>query len=369
MKMELLRLRQSGSAAALKPWQEMTTPHQDVARGRYQQAEFAADLWQVYLKEGADEYNDPVEFFHRTYLTDSLKRLLVGAALASVWGRRGPGHPAPDQLWRRQDALHAGAVPPVLRHAAHAASRRGGAPCRIQAEEPARGQTGGAGGKQDLKIAKNCLLVISLPASQAPVSPHVQADDQEVGGLRSRQALDRLQNVMGRLEVPWRPATAEEGFETVRRRLFEPLAGPEKFKDRYVVARAFYESYRTQPQEFPPRRSSIASILAGREQVQEIDCSSCPEPRNANQREQPRATLLSWRGTSTLADLAAEVLPTASPFLWRSCTPRYGFAHRVSESPWRDSCARCRPRETTCPRSPRCSPLLPRLPTRPSPSP
>ncbi|HUJ76349.1 MAG TPA: DUF499 domain-containing protein, partial [bacterium] len=31
-------------------------------------------------KEGADEYKDPVEFFHRTYLTDSLKRLLVGAA-------------------------------------------------------------------------------------------------------------------------------------------------------------------------------------------------------------------------------------------------------------------------------------------------
>ena len=67
-----------------------------------------------------------------------------------------------------------------------------------------------------------------------------------------QQALDRLQNVIGRLEVPWRPATAVEGFEIVRRRLFEPLAGPEKFKDRDVVARAFYESYRTQQREFPP---------------------------------------------------------------------------------------------------------------------
>jgi hypothetical protein len=97
MKMELLRLRfdeqvrsekrknagtaiESASAAALKPWREVVTPHQDVASGRYQQAEFAADLWQVYLKEGADEYKDPVEFFRRTYLTESLKRLLVGAA-------------------------------------------------------------------------------------------------------------------------------------------------------------------------------------------------------------------------------------------------------------------------------------------------
>ena len=55
------------------------TPHQDVANGRYQQAEFAADLWQVHLGEGTDEYRDPVEFFRRTYLTESLKRMLVGA--------------------------------------------------------------------------------------------------------------------------------------------------------------------------------------------------------------------------------------------------------------------------------------------------
>jgi predicted AAA+ superfamily ATPase len=44
-----------------------------VASGRYQQAEFAADLWQVHLGEGTDEYRDPVEFFRRTYLTESLK--------------------------------------------------------------------------------------------------------------------------------------------------------------------------------------------------------------------------------------------------------------------------------------------------------
>ena len=34
------------------------TPHDDVASGRFQQAEFAADLWQVYLddKNCADEH-------------------------------------------------------------------------------------------------------------------------------------------------------------------------------------------------------------------------------------------------------------------------------------------------------------------------
>jgi hypothetical protein len=63
----------------LKPWREVVTPHKDVASGRYQQAEFAADLWQVHLGEGTDEYKNPAEFFRRTYVTQSLKHLLIGA--------------------------------------------------------------------------------------------------------------------------------------------------------------------------------------------------------------------------------------------------------------------------------------------------
>ena len=69
-----------GSAAgALKPWREVVTPHQDVASGQYQQAEFAADLWEVKEGKGSAEYCDPVEFFRRTYLTESLKRMLTGS--------------------------------------------------------------------------------------------------------------------------------------------------------------------------------------------------------------------------------------------------------------------------------------------------
>ena len=105
---------------------------------------------------------------------------------------------------------------------------------------------------ESAKLAKNCLLVISLPASDTSGSPHTQADDVEVGGQRGREALDRLRNVVGRVESSWRPASAEEGFEIVRRRLFEPLADPAQFKDRDVVARAFADFYRTQHQEFPP---------------------------------------------------------------------------------------------------------------------
>src|SRR5205823_6017524 len=72
-------LIETASTGTFKPWRDVVTPHADVASGRYQQAEFAADLWQVHLGEGTDEYKHPVEFFRRTYLTDSLQRLLAGA--------------------------------------------------------------------------------------------------------------------------------------------------------------------------------------------------------------------------------------------------------------------------------------------------
>ncbi len=59
-------------------------------------------------------------------------------------------------------------------------------------------------------------------------------------------------DVVGRVEASWRPASAEEGFEIVRRRLCEPLVDPEKFKQRDVTARAFADLYRGQGAEFPP---------------------------------------------------------------------------------------------------------------------
>jgi len=65
----------------LRPWREVVTPHPDVASGRYQQAEFAADLGQVARGEGADEYRHPREFFQRTFLTEGLRHLLTNALL------------------------------------------------------------------------------------------------------------------------------------------------------------------------------------------------------------------------------------------------------------------------------------------------
>ncbi len=362
LKMELLRVRfdeqtrgerrkqvgasiESRAAAGLKPWREVITPHADVASGLYQQAEFAADLWQVHLGEGTVEYRDPVEFFRRTYLTESLRRLLVSAVqrltgnsgdpvvdlqtnfgggkthsmlalfhlfsrvatsdlmdvdqimqdagvdrlpsvarVVLVGNKISPGNPSikPDgtmvrTLWGelawqlggrsafdrvQADDERATSPGDVLRELLNQYG-----PCLIlidewvayarqlhdQSDLPAGSFETQFTFAQTLteaaRAARNCLLVISLPASDSGGSPHV--DDVEVGGQRGREALVRLRNVVARVESSWRPASAEEGFEIVRRRLFEPLTDPERFKDRDVVARAFTDLYRNQHQEFP----------------------------------------------------------------------------------------------------------------------
>ena len=104
-KAELLRLRheeqsrserrkvalatvESQGGVVLPAWREVVSPHEDVAKGTYQNAEFAADLWQVFLRQASLEYQDPVEFFRRTYLTQSLRGLLKGA-MARVAGSGG----------------------------------------------------------------------------------------------------------------------------------------------------------------------------------------------------------------------------------------------------------------------------------------
>ncbi|MGE5619338.1 MAG: Swt1 family HEPN domain-containing protein [Sphingomonadaceae bacterium] len=365
-KMELLRVRfdeqaraerrrsagtviESQATGGLKPWREVVSPHPDVASGRYQQAEFAADLWQVHLWEGTAEYRDPVEFYRRTYLTESLKRLLIGALLR-LTGRGGDpvvqlqtnfgggkthsmlalyhlfSGVAPGDLPGLEGVLKEAEAPAALPKVnrvvlvgnrispgnpslkpdgtlvrtlwGELAWQLGGREAyeRVQADDERATSPGDALRQlmndygpclilidewvayarqlhetsdlpagdfethftfaqaltESARAAKNCLLVISLPASDAAGSPHTQADDVEVGGQRGRAALDRLRNAVGRVEASWRPASAEEGFEIVRQRLFEPLVEQWQFVARDAVARAFYDLYRTQHQEFPP---------------------------------------------------------------------------------------------------------------------
>ncbi|MGI8916698.1 MAG: ATP-binding protein [Chloroflexota bacterium] len=72
----------------LRPWRDVITPHDDVSRGRYDLAEFAADLAQVLSGKAEPEYQDPVEFFNRTFLTEGM-RMLLTAAVTRVGGKGG----------------------------------------------------------------------------------------------------------------------------------------------------------------------------------------------------------------------------------------------------------------------------------------
>ena len=110
---------------------------------------------------------------------------------------------------------------------------------------------------ESAKLAKDCLVVVSLPASDAPESPHAHTDDTEVGGTRGRAALSRLRNVIGRIESSWRPASAEESFEIVRRRLFQDISDLANFTIRDNVARAFRDFYQKNRQEVPPECAEI----------------------------------------------------------------------------------------------------------------
>lgn len=364
MKMDLLRLRHDEQvrtekrrnggrvrevevSSGLKPWREVVHPHRDVASGKYQQAEFAADLWQVHLGEGSDEYRKPVEFFRRTYLTESLKGLLVGALqrfhgsggdpvvqlqtnfgggkthsmlalyhlfsgtphgellgidavlkeaevtrlprvkpVVLVGTKISPGSPVTKKdgtvvrtLWGEIAWQLGGAEAYAkLKEDDERATSPGDAlralfndcgPCLILIDEwvayarqlheqddlPAGSFethfTFAQALTESVKLAKQCLLVVSLPASDFSGSPHTHSEDIEVGGERGRAALDRLRNAIGRVEASWRPASAEEGFEIVRRRLFEPLIEKGQFVNRDSVAQDFFDLYRTQHEEFP----------------------------------------------------------------------------------------------------------------------
>jgi len=337
-----VRRRRSASAtegqpaAGLRPWREVITPHQDVASGRYQQAEFAADLYQVWKDEGAPEYRKPEEFFRRTYITEGLRNLLLNAVrrlrgeggdpIVGLQTNFGGGKthslialfhlaagyppaslPGVDQMLADADLgappaanvavlegqkLQPGSVQQkddgtelrtLWGELAWQLGGRDGYALVVEADRT--GTNPGAALIELFRRHSPCLILIDewvayarqlygeearLPAGSfdtqftfaqaltdaakavpdAMLVVSIPASDIEVGGEGGRQALIRLQNVVGRMETSWKPATADEGFEIVRRRLFEPVA-PNLARERDALVQAFGELYRTARAEFP----------------------------------------------------------------------------------------------------------------------
>ena len=72
----------------LKPWREVAVPHEDVLKGTFQQAEFAADLSRVHDGTATDEYQKPTLFFQRTFVTEGMS-LLLDSVVKRLTGRGG----------------------------------------------------------------------------------------------------------------------------------------------------------------------------------------------------------------------------------------------------------------------------------------
>ena len=324
------------TVAGLKPWREVVEPHQDVATGEFQQAEFAADLAKVHSGSAPAEYRDPKQFFSRTYLTEGLSTLLVGAAkrlsgtggdpvvelqtnfgggkthsMLALYHMSGTtpvqdlsgldqlletnGLTVPSGINRAvlvgtsrgpQDVLNADGGRKIRTTWGDLAWQLGGAdafdmvaendatgiapgsnlleaifkkcaPCLILIDEwvaylrqiyKVEGLPSGSFDAnlsfvqaltEAVKASPGTLLVASLPASQI-----------EVGGEGGQEALARLKQTFSRVESSWRPASQEESYEIVRRRLFKEIPG-DRFHHRDNTLKQFAKLYRENANDFP----------------------------------------------------------------------------------------------------------------------
>ena len=319
----------------LRPWRDVVTPHPDVASGRFAQAEFAADLAQVIRGDATDEYGNPKEFFRRTFITDGLRGLLLGAinrltgnggdpvielqtnfgggkthSMLALYhlvsGTSAADLPGIDVLLNETEATELPtAKRAVLVGTALSAGQAHKKPdgtlvhtlwgemawqllgkegYAIVADSDKNGTSPGSdilselfakagptlilidewvayirqtyetpdlpGGSFDSNLtfaqslteaakSPNVLVVASLPQSRI-----------EVGGEGGQKALDILENTFTRVKSSWRPASQEESYEIVRRRLFESIE-PDNLASRDAVIDAYMQLYKKQEAEFP----------------------------------------------------------------------------------------------------------------------
>ncbi|WP_062529103.1 DUF499 domain-containing protein [Demequina rhizosphaerae] len=337
----------------VKAWRDVIEPHDDVARGNFHAAEFAADLHSVAVSgNSTDEYADPAEFFARTYVTEGLgdligrasrrlsgdtnaspvvnlqtnfgggkthsmlalwhlfsglsretlpqavqdavgdvevgeidaKRVaLVGTAIGpneprikddgtevrTLWGELAwqlGGRDAYDMIANSDrtstppgDALtalisqHSPALIMIDEWVAYARNLNdddslcGG---RFEAQFTFAQQL-----TEAVSATPSAMLVISIPASDAIESPDA-ANQIEIGGARGRQALESLQNVVGRKADHWRPANSLESFEIVKRRLFKAPDADAR-RDIGAVAKQFVGFYQDNAGTFPREASDM----------------------------------------------------------------------------------------------------------------
>ena len=101
-----------------------------------------------------------------------------------------------------------------------------------------------------VKRASDAVLLISIPVSErlSQKNAHGDFSEIEIGGEAGRQALEVLRHTIGRVESMWKPVTATESFEIVRRRLFSEEMD---VAARDATVNAYRKLYREQAADFP----------------------------------------------------------------------------------------------------------------------
>lgn len=100
-----------------------------------------------------------------------------------------------------------------------------------------------------VRAIPGAMLVVSIPASDS-LDDDGGGSALEVGGPNGRAALERLQHVVGRTADDWRPASAAESFEIVKRRLFEEPDAAAR-SDIAAIARQYAQFYQDHTGTFP----------------------------------------------------------------------------------------------------------------------
>lgn len=335
---KITRTLNSQADASLVPWREIVMPHEDVRTGNLKEAEFAADLDQVHRQKAGPEYQDPHEFFNRTYLTEGLTNLLatalrrlhsqggdpvielqtnfgggkthsmialyhaasgvdlttlaglepvlqeigirdrlfvqravlVGTKLSVNEPRKQPTGIVTRTLWGELAYQLAGEAGYRLVEESDKSGHSPGAqvlqevfdlagPSLILIDEWVAfvrhlyhtGESPPAAGSFDANLTfaqalteavtntPGVLLAASLPSSE-----------MEVGGEGGKEALRILKHTFSRVKASWRAASSNEGFEIVRRRLFQDVADPRK---RDGTIRLYLDMYRDGKTQFPTK--------------------------------------------------------------------------------------------------------------------
>lgn len=369
----------------LKPWRLVVEPHPDVASGRYIQAEFTADLSQVLAGRASAEYQDPREFFRRTYLTEGLLALLSngirrmtgqgGDPVVQLQTAFGGGkthsmlalyHLAGGEIQKLSDivggeriAQEVGDIDPpeasravLVGQALNPADPRAHPDCTTRTlwGEMAY-QLGGVEGYQMVANADlagvspgsdtlfdllerfgPCLIIIDelvayarnlyhterLPAGtfdtvmtfiQALTEAVRRSTDSlmvisipqsriEIGGEGGEATLEILSHIVGRVEAVWRPITALESFEIVRRRLF---AEKIDYAARDAVLGEFASLYRDNRTEFP-------SAVSEREYLERMRAAYPIHPELFDRLYQDWSTLDRFQRTRGVLRLMAAVI-------------------------------------------------------------